>query len=132
MSVIQRLFGKKSVVGVGVFHAPKEGSVRAKLSQLSVEPAAIAEPALAGIIVELIEKADGEMTLHGELVAFFSAHPDQVRVHLHDRPVTDRETENFLRQEYGGKNWKCKRYSSQARDVVIIAVFGRAPDGSGR
>ncbi len=121
----KRIMIPKKVIGLGVFHAPKEGSVLAMLSQLTVQPAMVTEPALMEIIEGLIGKADRDMRLKGELISFFRTHYDQVLVHLRDTPASDYEIRNFLRAEYRGRKRKYKRYSSHVRDVVIVAVFGK-------
>lgn len=92
---------------------------------MSVQPALAISLIPECLIDEMVARADRELRLNGKLLAFLKTHPNEVRVHLHDQPITDDELLRFLYAEYDGKKWKVKRYESHARTLAVIVVYSR-------
>lgn len=119
MSILETLFGKKRVIGVEVFCAPTALGAQFKKT-IAFED--------ADALSKLVVRTDGDLSLHGELTAFFQSHfdvPEQAtRIPVHDSPLKDDQWRSFLNDKFRGKKWKCSRYGGLSVEYVVVVVFG--------
>ena len=119
MSILNRIFGKRRVIGLEIF---------AGWTEVGAAFAAPGKKLLvfrdAGDLDKLVASTDRDLNLDGELVTFYRTHFSPDHVAVSDRHLTDAEWTSFLREKFSGKQWKYCRYQGLATEYLAVVVFG--------